>query len=69
MPFLAWNAVRHLRNLLVVWNLQPVPCRAANRAHALTQDTLMSLVKDKYRTVHTGWKVITRDNRSLQRLF
>ena len=47
MPLLAWNAVRHPRNLLVVWNLQPVLRRAANRAHALTQDTLTSLVKDK----------------------
>ena len=45
MPLLAWNAVGHPRNLLVVWNLQPVPRRAANRARALTQDTLLSLVK------------------------
>ena len=44
MSLLAWNAVRHPRNLLVVWNLQPVPCRAANRAHALTQDTLTSKI-------------------------
>ena len=38
MPFLAWNAVGHPRNLLVVWNFQPVSRRAANRAYALPQD-------------------------------
>ena len=66
MPFLAWNAVRHPRNLLVVWNLQPVPRRAANRAYSFTQDTLTSLVKDKCQPVRTGWKAIPRDGRSLQ---
>ena len=65
MPFLARNAVGYPRNLLVVWNLQPVPRRAAKRAHALTQDTLTSLVKDKCRPVHTGWTAISRDGRSL----
>ena len=69
MPFLAWNAVRHLRNLLVVWNLQAEPRRAANRAHTLTKDTLTLLVKDKRRPVRTGLKAIPRDGRSLQRLF
>ena len=53
MSLLARNAVGHPTNLLVVWNLQPVPRRAANRAHALTRDTLTSLVKDKCRPVHT----------------
>ena len=57
------------KNLFVMWNLQPVPRRAANRAHALTRDTLTSLVKDKCRPVRTGWKAIPRDDRSLQRLF
>ena len=69
MSPLARNAVGYPRNLLVVWNLQPVPRRAAKRAHALTRDTLTSLVKDKCRPVHTWWKAIPRDGRSLQRLF
>ena len=69
MPLLARNAVGHPRNLLVAWNLQPVPRRADNRAHALTQGTLTYLVKDKCLPVHTGWRAIPCDGRSVQRLF